>query len=55
MDRRDQIEGAQRGEGHGVAYLIRDAEGLRLLLLVRQADHLQRDIDADHLCRATLL
>ena len=55
IDRGDQIEGAQLGEGHGVAHLIRDAERLRLLLLVRQADHLRRDVDADHLRRAVLL
>ena len=40
MDRCDQIETAQSGEGYGVAHLIRDAERLLLLLLVRQADHL---------------
>ena len=55
MDRGDQVEGAQEQEAHGVTHLIRDAEGLHLLPLGRQADHLRRDVDTDHLGRAALL
>ena len=55
MDRSDQIEGTPPGECHGVAHLIRDAEGFRLLPLGRQADHLRRDVDTEHLCRVALL
>ena len=46
MDRRDQIEDAQRGERHGVAHLIADPQRRRLLLLLRQPDHRRRDVDA---------
>jgi hypothetical protein len=42
-------------EGHGITELIRDAERLCVLLLLREADHLGRDIDADHLRRSALL
>ena len=45
----------QRGERHGVAHLIGDAQRPGLLLVVRQPDHLRRDVDAHDLGSAPLL
>jgi hypothetical protein len=55
VDRGDQLKGAQLEEGHGITHLIRDAEWLRLLVRVRQTNHLGGDIDTEHRRGALLL